>query len=641
VETSFVCLAGVAPGTCGPDNSVVALSAQENRTTLPYAQLPKVMIRALVAAEDRDFFHHNGIDPFGIARALYRDLTNSSAARQGGSTITQQYVKKTYLTSERTLTRKLKEAALAVKLERKYTKQQILERYLNEVYFGRGAYGVEAAARAYFDIPSRDLTVDQAALLVALIRAPLDDPSTHPDVSLRRRDGVIDAMVQADYLSPAEAHRAKATPIGATLVAKPARSNNVRVAPDFAAVGGEYIAEWVRRQLGSRFGEGAAYTKGLRVYLTIDPTDQRNAHDAIARNLDRPTDPASSLVSIDQDGRIVALVGGEDYATSQVNYALGRAGGGSGRAAGSTFKAFALAAFVEQGNSVKSVFPAPPELVLPHADQGRDWPVTNFEHEDLGTVTVEAATWHSANTVYAQIMQKVGAKAVAEMATRLGVSAPVNPVNSVVLGTSDVSVLDMATAYSTLADHGVRTTPYVIQRVESPSGKVLFDAGAPARSQVLSADVADTVTNVLRGVISKGTGTKALLKRVAAGKTGTTNDSKDAWFVGYTCHLTTAVWVGYDTPTPMLGVHGIPAVTGGTFPANIWRSYMSRATANEPRCTYRNIDAGKNKVNPELVAGPPTTTTLPPPTTTTVPGATTTTAPGATTTTVAAAPPAG
>jgi penicillin-binding protein 1A len=349
------------------------------------------------------------------------------------------------------------------------------------------------------------------------------------------------------------------------------------------------------------------------VYLTIDPGAQINAHEAISKNLDQPTDPAASLVSIDENGRIIAMVGGKGYDTSQVNYALGKAGGGSGRAAGSTFKPFALAAFVEQGNSVKSVYTAPKELILPKADQGKDWLVKNFEDEDLGTVTVEEGTWHSANTVYAQIMQQVGSKAVAEMATRLGVSAEVSPVNSVVLGTSDVSVLDMATAYSTLANHGVKIPPYLIQRVETHGGKVLFEAGPPAKTQVVSPEVADTVTNVLRGVISKGTGTKALLKKVAAGKTGTTNDNKDAWFVGYTCHVTTAVWVGYDTPTSMLNIHNVKAVTGGTFPANIWRAFMSKATADESKCTYRNIDAGTNKLNPLLVPGPPTTTTVPPP----------------------------
>lgn len=616
VETSFICLAGVADGGCDINSKVASLSGQENRTTLTYEQMPKVMIQAVISAEDRDFFKHNGIDPFGIARALYRDLSKTSGARQGGSTITQQYVKLTYLTSERTLSRKLKEAALAVKLERKFTKQQILERYLNEVYFGRGAYGVEAAARAYFGIASSRLNVEQAALLAGLIRAPLDDPTTHAAEALRRRDGVISAMADAGYLSSGEARDAKAVPLDATLVPKPERANNVRVEPGFTEVGGDYITEWVRQQLVARFGEAVVYNKGIRVYLTINGEAQKNANHAVVGVLDQPNDPAGSLVSIDENGRIIAMIGGQNFATSKVNYALGRLGGGSGRPAGSTFKPFALAAFVEQGNSVKSVYEAPAQRIFPTADEGKPWVVDNFENEDLGNVPVDEGTWRSANTLYAQLTQDVGAKAVAEMATRLGVSAPVKPVNSVVLGTSDVSVLDMATAFSTFANHGVKIDPYIIRRVEGPDGKVLFSAGEPSRNQVVSPEVADTVTNVLRGVITKGSGTRALLKKVSAGKTGSTDKNKDAWFVGYTCHTTTAVWVGYDTPTPMLGIHGLKAVTGGSLPANIWRSFMAAETAGESKCSYRNIDAGTNRVNPLLVAGPPTTTTttlLPPP----------------------------
>ncbi len=636
-QTSFICLANIAPGTCGPDNDVAALSAGQNRTNLRYDQIPPVVIEAVLAAEDRDFFQHNGIDPLGILRALYEDVTNRGGAEQGGSTITQQYVKLTYLTSKRTLSRKLKEAALAVKLERKLTKQQILERYLNEVYFGRGAYGVEAAAGAYFNIGSKDLTIPQAATLAGLIRSPNTDPATQPAEALRRRNGVIDGMADMGDFSTAAADRYKKVPVSLGLLQRPSSAENVRLSPAFAAEGGGYIAEWVRQQLTKQFGEADVYTKGYRVYLTIDPTAQAEAYQAGAKVLNQPTDPSSSLVSIDENGKIVAFVGGQDFTKSQVDYALGTAGGGSGRQPGSSFKPFALAAFVQQGNSVQSVYPAPAQLVLPKADQGKDWDVTNFDNEDLGTVTVADATWQSANTVYAQIVEQVGAKAVAAMATAAGVTAPIKAVNSVVLGTSEVSPLDMASAYSTFADHGVHLAPYIVARVEGPDGKVLFQAPAPARTQAMSANVADTVTNVLRGVIQQGTGTQARIKRAAAGKTGTTTDNKDAWFVGYTCHITTAVWVGYpggpgDPPQPMTNVHGI-TVNGGTFPAQIWRNYMSLITATQPPCTYRNIDAGTTKLNPTLVPGPPTTTT-----TTLVPAATTTTVAG---TPPPAAPPAG
>jgi len=621
-ETSFVCLASVSDGQCGQNNSVAQFSGTENRVQIPYSQIPKVMIQAVVAAEDREFFRHSGIDPLGIARALFQDAAGSGGAQQGGSTITQQYVKTAYLTTERSLGRKLREAALAIKLEKTLTKSEILERYLNQIYFGRGAYGVEAAARAYFDVPAKDLTLDQAALLAALIRSPESaDPLKGPEqakLATRRRSSVLNAMVTIGSISPAQAKTAEAVPFLGNVVPRASRANNTRVSSDFAAMGGEYLAEWIRQQVIKKLGAGAAYTKGLRVYLTVDEADQRSAYGAIKKTLNQPNDPAAALVSIDEKGRIRAIVGGQDFEEEQTNFALGVAGGGSGRQPGSTFKPFALAAFVAQGNSVESVYPGPPTMVLPRADQGKDWEVSNFENEDHGTLSVREATWKSVNTVYAQIMQKVGARAVADMAKTVGVSGRIPAYNSTVLGTSDVSVLDMATAYSTFSNHGTLVTPYVLRRIEKPNGEVLFDAGEPARSEVIPPDVADTVTSVLRGVLTpEGTGGGAAIRKDAAGKTGTTTNYKDAWFTGYTCHLTTSVWLGYAQGQPMTSVHGSIKVTGGTLPATIWHDYMGLATAKDDKCTYREIDAGTTRVNPELVAGPPTTTLVPP----VVPGA--------------------
>lgn len=624
-ETSFVCLASVSDGQCGQNNSVAQFSGTENRVQIPYSQIPKVMIQAVVAAEDREFFRHSGIDPLGIARALFQDAAGSGA-QQGGSTITQQYVKTAYLTAERSLGRKLREAALAIKLEKTLTKSEILERYLNQIYFGRGAYGVEAAARAYFDVPARDLTLDQAALLAALIRSPESaDPYKGPaqaKVATRRRTSVLNAMVTIGSISPAQARAAEAVPFLGNVVPRASRANNTRVSSDFAAMGGDYLAEWIRQQVIKKLGAGAAYTKGLRVYLTVDEADQRSAYGAIKKTLNQPNDPAAALVSIDEKGRIRAIVGGQDFEEEQTNFALGVAGGGSGRQPGSTFKPFALAAFVAQGNSVESVFPGPPSMILPRADQGKDWEVSNYENEDLGTLSVRQATWKSVNTVYAQIMQKVGARAVADMAKTVGVSARIPAYNSTVLGTSDVSVLDMATAYSTFSNHGTLVTPYVLRRIEKPNGEVLFDAGEPARAEVIPADVADTVTSVLRGVLTPdGTGGGAAIKKDAAGKTGTTTNYKDAWFTGYTCHLTTSVWLGYAQGQPMTSVHGSIKVTGGTFPATIWHDFMSVATAKDDKCTYREIDAGTTRVNPDLVAGPPTTIAVPPAVDPAAPGA--------------------
>jgi penicillin-binding protein 1A len=629
-ETSFVCLANVADGKCGPDDSVAQYSASENRIWLHYQDMPKVLVQAVLAAEDRTYFEHSGIDPVGIARALYEDVT-SSGSTQGGSTITQQYVKTVFLSRERTLTRKLKEAALALKLERKYSKTEILERYLNVIYFGRGAYGVEAASHAYFDKPSRELTLDEAALLAGLIRAPLTaDPTSNPTEAMRRRRSVLTAMAEVHDITPAEAAAADKVPFAGHVVARTAHTNNTTVQPTFATVGGEYITEWVRQQLNQKFGEGAVYTKGLRVYLTIDQSQQASAYQSIAKVLNKPGDPSASLVSIDDKGAIVSMVGGSDYDKNKVNYALGTAGGGSGRPPGSTFKPFALAAFVNQGYSVKSVFQAPPTITFPKADQGKPWSPSNYNDENFGQISVDDATWNSVNTVYAQIEQQVGAQSIADIAKQMGITAPIPAVPSVVLGTGEVSVLDLATAYSTFSNRGVLQAPFVIRRVEDSKGHVLLDQGQPQRTQALPQRVADTVTNVLRGVIDQGTGRAARVpKHAAAGKTGTTDNYDDAWFAGYTCHRTSVVWVGYpNAATPMTDVRGVK-VAGGTFPAQIWHNYMTQATANDGACTYPQTDAGTKLATTLTVAPPTTTTTLlpgqqqvPPPT-----GVTSTTVP--------------
>lgn len=620
-ETTFVCAADVPAGQCTFDRSIAQFSATENRVTLSYREIPVVMIDAVIAAEDRDFFKHNGVDPFGIARAFIRDL-EGSGVQQGGSTITQQYVKTAYLSSERTLSRKLKEAALSIKLERKLSKEQILERYLNEIYFGRGAYGVEAAARAYFGIGAKDLQLYQAAYLAGLIRAPeLADANRNPEEADFRRSSVLRAMREVGFITADQERDANAVPWKGNLVDRPPRVDNVRVTPEFAAIGGGYLTEWVRQQMIAVYGNAATFTKGLRVYLTVDPNAQRWAYQAVTSTLNQPGDPSAAMVALDDKGAVTAMVGGTDFARNKVNYALGTAGGGSGRGAGSTFKPIALAAFVEAGNSLKSRFPAPKEMVFPGADNRKDWKVDNFDEEDFGIATVEEGTWKSMNTLYAQIALQVGPKKIAAEATKLGISAPVAAEASTVLGTSDVSVLDMATAYSVFSNRGALVKPFIVRRVEAYDGTVLFDAGERPREQVISQGVADTVTTALRGVIEKGTGKGARLRTMpAAGKTGTTNEHRDAWFVGYTCRMTTAVWMGYDTPTPML-LRGVDQ-TGGALPATMWKSFMDQATVGQPKCSYPAADAGTTVVNPELVPGTTTTTTSTT-TTTTLPGQTT------------------
>ena len=659
METTFVCDLTIPDSECDFQNSMAHLSAAEERVNVDYEDLPPVLVQAVLSAEDRKFFDHGGIDPVGIGRALYQSVLGDSRSRQGGSTITQQYVKLTYLTSERTLTRKLKEGVLSVKLEGELDKRDILTRYLNEIYFGRGAYGVEAASRAYFGIGVQNLQLHQAAYLAGLIRSPESAEATRdPKEATRRRGTVLAGMVSEGYITREQADDAGAvpwvwesvapdgSPQSQTVLPRPAEKTDLGNVDD-AEHGSEYWITLVRQQLRERFGAGAE-TQGLRVYITYDPKMQEAAHDAVTETLNQPDGPSGALVAVDDQGRVRAMVGGTDFANNKVNLALGKQGGGSGRQPGSTFKPFALAAFIEDGYSIESPFRSPPTTQFPgvFTEPGKLWSPQNFGKADLGVLSVEEATWKSSNTVYAGMVNLVTPQRVAEMANRLGVSAELDPQYALVLGTEEVSVLDMASAYSTFADRGRHTPPFVIRRVEDANGQVLFEATTDvASTQVIDAEVADTVNSVLAGVLTKGTGVGAAMPTVAAGKTGTTTDSKDAWFAGYTCRLTAAVWMGYEQPQPMKEFKG-EEVSGGTFPAKIWRQFMIEATEDDDACEFPETDFGKRVLNQNLAgrrstttttrAGGSSTTGAPTGPTTTAGQATTTTAPRTTTT---AAPP--
>jgi penicillin-binding protein 1A len=653
METTFVCDIQVPDGECDFNNAMAKLSASEERVNVDYEDLPPVLVQAVLSAEDRKFFDHSGIDPVGIGRAFYQSVLGDSQSQQGGSTITQQYVKLTYLTSERSLERKLKEAVLAVKLEGELDKRDILTRYLNEIYFGRGAYGVEAASREYFGIGVENLQLHQAAYLAGLIRSPESaDATRDPEEATRRRNTVLAGMVTEGYITQEQADEAGAVPWVWEPVAADGTAQTMTILPrstdtsDLGAVryaedGSEYWIDLVRRQLRERFGPGAE-TQGLRVYTTYDPEMQAQAYDAVTQNLNRADGPVGSLVAIDSEGQVRAMVGGTDFANNKVNLALGKDGGGSGRQPGSTFKPFALAAFVEEGYSTDSLFRSPPTTQFPgvFTEPGKLWSPRNFNKADQGVLTVEEATWKSSNTVYAGIVNLVTPQKLAEMANRLGVSAELRDDYSLVLGTGEVSVLDMASAYSTFADRGEHIDPYVIRRVESSDGEVLFDASTDVEGeQVISAEVADTVNSVLSGVIQKGTGKGANVGIVAAGKTGTTTDSKDAWFAGYTCQLTAVVWMGYEQPQAMETFRG-EEVSGGTWPAAIWADFMSEAAADDPGCEFPTTDAGERLVNQSL-SGQRTTTTSPSQrrtsTSTTAPSGSSTSAPRSSSTTQAPA----
>ncbi|HVM54016.1 MAG TPA: transglycosylase domain-containing protein [Acidimicrobiales bacterium] len=563
-------------------NRLAELSGGENRTSIPLADVSPHLVDAVLAAEDRQFFRHPGVNFAAITRAAIADLRGRPL--QGGSTITQQYVKLVFVGTERTIVRKLKEATLAVKLERELAKEEILERYLNRIYFGRGAHGVQAAAQAYYGVDAGDLTAGQSAYLAGLIRAPeAADASRAPDEADARRDLVLRAMVEEGYLSGEERDAIAAVPVADTVRD---RDEAVQDKVEGAAYGTQYFVEHVRRQLAARFGDARVNGGGLRVHTSIDLGLQRAAYEAVyADVLAEEGDPAGALVAVDTGGWVRAMVGGRDWDAedpfARVNFATGTDGGGTGRQAGSSFKPFVLATAVADGFSVESAFDAPASIVFPGANAGRDYTVHNYENAGYGRMNLVEATARSVNTVYAKLIEAIGVERVAGFTRELGITSEVPPLLSITLGTPSVSVLEMASAYATFATRGVRVEPNVIVKVTDADGNVLWEP-SPRVTRVMEEAEADVVNHVLRQVIARGTGTRARIGTDAAGKTGTTQSYGDAWFVGYTPGLSTAVWIGYPEgqDRPLRGVHGIN-VTGGSLPAEIWRRFMAVATEDE------------------------------------------------------------
>ena len=554
------------------DGTELGRLGEATRRSVLLADVPEVVQRAVLAAEDRDFYEHGGISPVSVVRAVLNNLTGGSL--QGGSTITQQYAKNAFLTQERSWTRKLRETLLAVKLETLVSKDQILNDYLNTIYFGRGAYGIEAAAIAYFGVPAAELSPAQGAVLASLIKSPNGlAPEEQPE-QLRQRWGyVLDAMVERGWLTQQQRDQADFPKI-----IKQRATDRLGGQTGFLlnAVTTELIA------LG--FDETEIQRGGLHITSTFDRRAQRAAVRAV-----QDAGPQSATKGLrvglaavrPGTGEVIAMYGGKDFIDDQINNATRPFA-----QAGSTFKPFALAAATEAGIPLKSVWNGDSPATI------KGYTLTNYGDRSFGTITLLKATENSVNTAYVEVEDAVGVQAVADAALRAGVPADTPGLNldqldlTFVLGTASPSGLSMANAYATFAAQGQRVTPTVIKEVRGPNDGLLYSA-EPQRSTAFDPDVANTVTYALVRTVRSGTAfAAASIDRPAAAKTGTTDDNKSAWFVGYTPQLAAAVLMAKEDaeglPISLSGTGGLGTVTGGSFPAAIWSAFMSAALADQP-----------------------------------------------------------
>jgi penicillin-binding protein 1A len=582
------------------DGTVLAtMHAEQDRTLVPIKEIPEAMQHAVVAVEDTRFYDHRGVDLKAVMRALYVNATEGDIV-EGGSTITQQYVKNVMTGGERTLNRKLREARLAWELEQKYSKPEILERYLNTVYFGDGAYGVEAAAKHYFSKSAGELTLGQCAMLAGLIASPSDfEPIRHPDVALARRDLVLRLMREQGYITRNEEADAAARRLG------------LKLPPETIRYSAPYFVDHVRRAViaDERLGptredrERLLYTGGLRIHTTLDPKLQQYAEEAVREVLPYGQDPYGAMTAVDpRTGHIRAMVGGRNFYSrkdpvAKVNLATGA--GGLGRPAGSSFKPFALVAALQQGIPPARPYTAGSSMALA-LPGGGVWSVQNYDGSAFGVISLEQATINSVNVVYAQLVRDLGggdpylgARIANQVAHDMGIRSRLHDFPSTVLGTNPVNTLEMASAYGTLATMGAHTPPIAITRIEDAAGNVLA-RNAPELQQVVNPAVAWASTEILKKVVVLGTGTAASLDRPVAGKTGTGQQWRDAWFVGYVPQLAGAVWVGFPKGAiEMVAPRTrLSHVTGGSWPAQIWHAFMVKATRGMPARDFQKPEFG-------------------------------------------------
>ena len=563
------------------------------------ADIPETVKKAVIAAEDRNFYGHDGVDIRGTVRALVTDVKEGELA-QGGSTITQQLAKNAYGSGrERSISRKIREAILASQIDRSLSKEQILYEYLSVVYFGEGAYGIGAAAQTYFHKPVNELDISEAALLAGVIPAPSRyNPRVDAGTAEIRRRSVLDAMLDEDLITLEEwnAHKDRVVwpenqgmPPGPATIVRAPQLDAVRF-PFFI----QYLTDYLTAELGS---EDLLYRGGLKIHTTLDPRVQKEAEATVLETLagiDQRTsiDPKTgaevvhtmqmSITAVEPPtGFVRALVGGRDFNFDQTNLASG-AGTflGRGRQPGSSFKPFVLAEAFEQGIRPSAIYSGGPLTI-------GDYSPSNYANARYGNMSLRQAMQKSVNTVFVRLMQDVGPDAVVDLARRMGIERP--PIDpkfegsglSIALGAREVTTLEMASAYGVFANSGTRVPPTPVVRVFDGEGTLLIDRSEPEGEKAIEPATADNVTDVLRGVLTSGTAAGNGIGRPAAGKTGTAQDNKDAWFIGYTPTLSTAVFMGYDPPKGGFSVKG-RALTGGSFPASAWQRFMRAALSGVP-----------------------------------------------------------
>jgi penicillin-binding protein 1A len=552
------------------DNRVIGEFFVERRIIVPLSKIPKFVINAFISAEDSRFYEHKGLDYFGIIRALIKNILAGKIV-QGGSTITQQIARSLLLTPKRTFSRKIKEAILAYKIERNLSKNQILYIYLNQIYLGHGAYGVEAAAQTYFGKSVSELTLSEAAILAGLPQSPArNSPYTHMKNAKRRRRYVLKRMLEDGYITKEEAYKAINEPI----ILKGLKRHRNNIAP--------YFIEYIRQRVEEKYGYEAIYKRGLNIYTTINIPMQIIANNAVKEGIEEFVKgqlskknieiPQAALIAMDvRTGEIKAMVGGRDFKESQFNRAVQ-----ARRQPGSAFKPIIYAAAIDKGYSPDSIIIDSPVMYGSNTDN--IWKPENYDEKFIGPTTLRDALMHSRNIVTIKILKDIGIDYAINYARRLGIRSYLTRDLSLALGSSSVSLLELTKAYSIFANGGKLLEPIFIRMIKDRDGNIIEANDKKLPIQAITPQTAYIITDLLKGVIKNGTGWRAkALNRPAAGKTGTTNNFIDAWFIGYTPELIAGVWVGYDNEKS-LGPHK----TGGKVATPIWLKFMKKALAEKP-----------------------------------------------------------